>query len=497
MISKSLVGKIGLVLGPALFVAMQYYPIEGMAADAKIVLGLTLWMSAWWITQTIPIYITALLPLVVFPLLNVLGIDETATAYADPIIFLFLGGFMLAKAVEKSKLHERFALNILKISGTKPKYVVGAFMAVTGFLSAWMSNTATTILMLPIALAVISQVGNPRDQSRFSVCLLLSIAYSASIGGMATLIGTPPNAIFASLSSSTLGIDVNFAQWMLVGVPVSAVSLVAAWWYMVNVGARIGGVSIISGEKGVIRKKLSELGGISRDEKMVAGVFVATAVAWITRGLLWGDLLPMIDDSTIVLISVISLFLLPSSTAKKGNDDDAGESSRESDDDDDNKRKKLLGWHDAVKIPWGVLLLIGGGLALAGGFIATGLDDWVVEQLSFLGGMNYLVIVIIIVAATVFASEIGSNTSTAALFIPISASLAASFGMDPILLMVPITIASSFGFMMPVATPPNAIVFASGHVTVSKMVRAGLPLNILGIIIVSLLTTLLVPLVWG
>jgi sodium-dependent dicarboxylate transporter 2/3/5 len=311
---------------------------------------------------------------------------------------------------------------------------------------------------------------------------MLSVAYSASIGGMATLIGTPPNAIFASLSQSMLGIDISFGQWMLMAVPISAITLVVAWLHMVNFGAKISS-SPIADEKSIVSKRLSELGRMSRDEKLVAVVFAVTAIAWITRGLLWKDILPMVDDSTIAVVAAISLFILPSlSSNSKSNDKD--------------NDKRLLDWDTAVTIPWGVLLLIGGGLALAHGFTTTGLDAYIADQLSFLKGMHYLIIILILLTVTVFAGEVISNTATAALLLPISASLATYLSINPILLMAAIAVATSIGFTMPVATPPNAIVFSSGHVTAAKMARAGLPLDIIGIIIVTVLTTIVVPLVW-
>ncbi|MDQ3969921.1 MAG: SLC13 family permease, partial [Thermoproteota archaeon] len=411
---------------------------------------------------------------------------------------------------------------------------VASFMLVTGFLSGWMSNTATTMLMLPIAAAVISQFQNKQDKDKFGLCLMLSVAYSATIGGMSTLIGTPPNAILASLSGSLADVEVTFGEWLIVGLPVSAISLVVAWLYMVNIGVNIRRIKPVAEEKGLIGKKLSELGRITGDEILVAGVFAATATAWITRGLLWQDILPMIDDSTIAIVAAISLFLIPSISSnrnshKKGNRDNieyaqdkkkSGSSpyQKEGDDDDDRRDdpakinseedierktngndvgKRLMDWKTAVTIPWGVILLIGGGLALANAYSATGLDEWIAEKLVFLQGMHYLIVIFVIVAVAIFVSEIISNTASAALLIPISASLATAIDIDPLLLMIPLTIATSFGFVMPVGTPPNAIVFASGYVTVPKMARAGLPLDIIAIVLVTMLTTLLVPLVWS
>lgn len=543
MINRQQAKKLGLFLGPILFVVILFSPIaQDLPWEARIVLASTFWMGTWWITEAIPIYITALMPVVIFPSLNVTDLGETSANYADRIVFLFLGGFILAKAVEKSNLHRRFALNMLKIFGTNPKYIVASFMMVTGFLSGWMSNTATTMLMLPIAAAVIAQFKNKQDRDQFGLCLMLSVAYSASIGGMATLIGTPPNAILASLSSSLADVEVTFGEWLVIGLPISAISLVVAWLYMINVGVNIRGIKRVAEDEGMIGKKLSELGRITGDEILVAGIFAATAIAWITRGLLWQDLLPMVDDSTIAIAAAISLFLIPSISSnrrtghKKGSrhsvertaeEKKSGSSNssirpnqKETNDNDDEREQdftqingekefgetrngndsssgRLMDWKTAVTIPWGVILLIGGGLALANAYTATGLDEWIAEQLVFLQGVNYLLVIFVIVAVAIFTSEIVSNTASAALLIPISASLAVSLNIDPLLLMIPLTIATSFGFVMPVGTPPNAIVFASGYVTIPKMARAGLPLDIIGIVLVTALTTLLVPLIWA
>jgi sodium-dependent dicarboxylate transporter 2/3/5 len=512
MISKKTTKKIGLIVGPLLFLILIFTPLpqtSDLSIEAKIVLAATLWMALWWITEAIPIYVTALLPLVLFPSLGVTPIGDTSASYADRVVFLFLGGFLLAKAVEKSNLHTRFALHMLSIFGTNPKYIVAAFILVTGILSGWMSNTATAMLMLPIAAAVISQIHDKKHQKQFAVCVLLSIAYSASIGGMATLIGTPPNAIFASLSKSTLDLDVSFGQWLAIGLPISGISLFVLWIYITRIGVRITHIKSIVHESNLIKDNLQKLGRLSRDEKLVAIIFALTAIAWITRGLFWKDSLPMIDDSTIVVVAAISLFLLPSISASKKegihNDekevvvanedktvDNLEASNKETTDDD----VKLLNWKSAVQIPWGVLLLIGGGLALANAFTTTGLDAWIASQLIFLSGMPLIIIILVMVAVAIFSSEVISNTAAAALLIPISASLATSLDINPILIMVPLTIATSYGFIMPVGTPPNAIVFATGHVTAAKMAKVGLPLDIIGIILVTVLTSILVPLLW-
>ena len=493
--------SIGLVVGPVLFILFVSIPFEGLSFEAKVVIGTTIWMICWWVSEALPVYVTALVPLVIFPVFSVIPLGETAAKYADRIIFLFLGGFMVAKAIEKSGLHKRFALTILSHFGNNPRNIVAAFIIITGFISAWMSNTATAMLMIPIAAAVVAQVHDEQKRSRFAVCLMLSVAYAASLGGMATLIGTPPNAIFASLANSIQDVEVSFTQWMLIGMPISAVSLFILWIYMVNVGARIDPAPLTE-ERHLITKKLLELGRMTRDEKAVAAVFAATAIAWVTRGLLWGNHLPSVDDSLIAITAAIALFIIPSFKRKQhaiSNRDklaaDSGELATDPNGQDNSHA--IMDWKTAATIPWGVLLLIGGGLALAAGFSVTGLDGLIANNLVFLKEINYLLIILLIVTVTILAGEFMSNTAAAALIIPVAASLAPTLSINPMFLMVPVAVATSFGFMMPVGTPPNAIAFATGHVTVSKMVRAGSVMNLIGIVIVTSMTAVLAPLIWG
>jgi len=391
-------------------------------------------------------------------------------------------------------------------------------MVVTWFLGAWMSNTAVTILMLPIALAVISLIDDIKKQSKFVVCLLLSVAYSASISGVTTLIGSPPNAIFATLANSLTGTNVTFSQWLLMGLPISSISLLVLWLYLIRFGSKITDIkSVVIGEKDMIKKKLFELGPISRDEKIVAIVFIITAAAWISRGLFWKDLLPTVDDSTIAIASAISLFLLPSSSSStssfskkdkedgKDVDDDANSfnidrnnhKSRNSISRSIKEKSKILDWETAVRIPWGVLILIGGGLALANAFTSTGLGEWMAAKISFLGDANYLNIILVFVTLAILPTEMISNTATAALLIPIAASFASSIHLNPILLMAPVAVATSYGFIMPVGTPPNAIVFSTGYLTTGQIARAGLPLDLISIALVTLLTSIFVPLIFG
>jgi len=473
MITKEQISRIGLITGPILFVLTISISIEGLAFEAKVVLAAALWMATWWITEAIPIYATSLLPLVLFPAFNVASLGQLSTSYADKIIFLFLGGFIIAAAIERSGLHQRIAFNAIRAFGTSPRSIVGGFMIATALISAWISNTATAMMMLPIAASIIALVRNENERARFGTCLMLCVAYAASIGGLATLIGTAPNGIFASLSKSLTNVDVSFWQWLIIGVPLSAVSLAFAWWYMVNLGAKVGKEPITE-ERGIILESLRQLGALTRQEKIVAVIFAATAVSWISRGLVWGNFVPMIEDYTIAIIAALALFAIPSG-----------------------KGQRVLDWGSVVKIPWGVLLLMGGGLALASGFTLTGLDKWIAERLMLVETTDMLLIIAMIVAFTIFSGEIISNTAGAALIIPIGASIATSLGINPITIMLPVALASSYNFILPVGTPPNAIVFGSGYVTIRQMARAGIPLDLFGIGIVTLIALLLVPIVWG
>ena len=463
----------GLILSPILFMIILSSPIDDLTFEAKLVLGLAVWMAIWWGTEAIPFYITASIPLFVFPLLNVADIDKVISAYGDKLVFLLMGGFLVAKAIEKVNLHKRFALNTLKIVGTKPKNIILGFIIVTGCLSAWITNTATTLLILPIAVAVISQV-DVAQKKQFAVCLVLSVAYAASLGGMSTLIGTAPNALFASLSESLVDVEVIFFDWMLVGVPLSAVSLFVLWLYMTTSTKLDNRIPVLK-SRNVITEELKKLGNWSRNEKIVLIIFAATAIAWVTRGLFWKDLAPFVGDHVIVLVAVAALMILPSGK----------------------NRERLLDFKTASKIPWGVLVLIGGGLALASGFTATGLDTWIADKLLFIGDLDFFLIVLIIVTITMLTSELMSNTAVAALLLPIMAVLGSATELDPILFMAPVAFATSYGFMMPVGTPPNAIAIGSGHVSIKQMVRYGLPFDLICIPIITVMMVLLLPMVWG
>ena len=458
---------IGLILGAAFLVATLVLPAPGsMGADAWAALGLMLLMATWWSTEAIPIPATALLPIVLVPALGLGTIGQATAPYANPIIFLFLGGFTLGLAMQRWNLHRRIALLTLKAMGDQPRRQIAGFMLATAFLSMWVSNTATAIMMLPIGLSVVAMMDNtnPEGVRKYATALLLAIAYSASIGGIATLIGTPPNALLAAYLSENQGISVGFAQWMVLGVPVTLVMLVLTWWWLTR---RDFGIGRASDSGQMIRDELAQLGAMSRGERLVAVVFVITATAWIFRPLLSASLMPWLNDIGIAIAAAIAMFLIPVDTRE---------------------RTFVLDWDSANKLPWGVLLLFGGGLAMAGVISSSGLAEWIAGSLGVAGALLTIVMMVIVAAVIIFLTEVTSNTATAAAFLPLLGALAMAQDVSPLLLTVPAAIAASCAFMMPVATPPNAIVFSSGHMQISDMIKAGFALNLMGIVVVTLIT---------
>jgi sodium-dependent dicarboxylate transporter 2/3/5 len=452
----------GLVLGPLLFLIIIFSSPEGMGWSAKAVAAGTAWIACWWLTEAIPIPVTSLLPIILFPLMGALEVGKVTAEYGNQIIFLLIGGFFIAIAMEKWALHIRIALLIVRVIGTSPRKTIAGFMVATAFLSAWISNTATAMMMIPIASAAIYHASKKGEDKNFNIALMLGVAYSASIGGTATLIGTTPNLIFAGIYRTFYGTEITFLKWAYFGVPLAGLLLVVCWAYLVYVAYPPAVKPAASGMEGEIVK----LGRTSSQEKRVLVVFLMTAFLWTTR-VLWGKYLPLVNDSSIAIFGAFLLFLIPSG-----------------------KGGTLLKWDDAVKLPWGVVLLLGGGLAIAKGFTETGLDAWVAGQLFFLKGMPYILVIMAVVILTKFLTEITSNTATATIIIPVSASLAAVIGIDPMGLMIATAMTASLAFMLPVATPPNAIVFGTGYVTIQQMARAGIWMNLLSIVIVTLFFSL-------
>jgi len=480
--------RVGLFLGPPAFLVMLLLPTPaGMTPEAAKVAATTFWVAIWWMTEAIPIPVTSLLPLILLPLTGALEIGAVSTGYSDPLIFVFLGGFMIALAIERWGLHRRIALSIISIVGVTPARVVLGFMVATGFLSMWISNTATAMMMLPIGMAVVAQIatlmgreGDSEEAMRegnfaFGTALMLGIAYAASIGGMATLIGTPPNIVLAGAAKELLGIEISFARWMLIGLPLAIGGLLATWWYLARVAYKLGTKDIPGGLE-VVREELRGLGGMSKAELAVLVIFGLTALAWIVRPWLIKPFAPNVDDAVIALTGAVALFIVPISL---------------------NRNQFLLDWETAKKLPWGIVLLFGGGLAIAAAFKATGLSEWLGTALTGLGSLPALLVLLAVVAIVVFLTELTSNTATATMLMPVMFALGTALAVDPLLLMVPAAIAASCAFMLPVATPPNAIVFGSNYVTIPQMARAGLWLNIGSIILVTAIGYFLLPLIWG
>jgi sodium-dependent dicarboxylate transporter 2/3/5 len=474
--------RLGLFLGPLTFMFIYFFVNSpGLNPQSLAMLALAVWMAIWWITEAIPIAATAFLPLIFMPLLGILSIADVSSNYMHPTVMLYMGGFLLATGIEKWNLHRRIALNIINLVGTDLRKIVLGFILATGFLSMWISNSATSLMMLPIGLAVVNQFKDQLGSSKLAISeslgksIMLGIAYSASIGGVATLIGTPTNIILASVVSDLYGYEIGFNEWMMFGLPLSLVMLYICWYYLVNFANPLPARFSLSDGKSIIKNQLTDLGRITYEEKIVLIVFGLVCFAWITRSFLLQPLLPELDDTIIVLLGVMALFIIPAS--KKG--------------------ERILDWKTAEKIPWGILILFGGGLALAGGFKETGLAEWIGTRFTLIDGISFFVLLLIIIASVNFLTEVTSNVATASMLLPILASVAMKLDLHPFGLMVGATLAASCAFMLPVATPPNAIVFGSGFLQMKDMVKAGFWLNILSIILVTLMVYFVLPWMWG
>jgi sodium-dependent dicarboxylate transporter 2/3/5 len=470
---------VGLFLGPALCIAMiASGGPEDLDSAAWNTAAIGVLMATWWATEAIPLAATALLPIVLFPLFEVRSITDTVIPYSNKVIYLFLGGFIVAFAMQRWNLHRRIALTVLQYTGGNGASLIGGFMLASAFISMWVMNTSTTMMLLPIGVSIIGVIQNSvegltdKDKHDFQCALLLGIAYSATIGGIATLVGTAPNAVLAGFMADTYGTEIAFANWMLVGLPVSAIMLPLSWLALTRVVFKVDFHT--SGEgRLALAKMRKELGPMSTPERRVAMVFLAMAVLWVTRPLLTRiNGLENLEDSMIAMAGAILLFALPSG-------------SRED--------PKLLRWRYAEKLPWGVLILFGGGLSLASAVAGTGLAEWIGHSLEALGNLPVILLVAITATLIVFLTELTSNTATTTTFLPVVGAIAIEAGFDPLLIAVPVTLAASCAFMLPVATPPNAIVFGSGMLTIPTMMRAGLALNIIGIIVVTLAAVLLAP----
>lgn len=481
---------IWLILGPIMGLAVyfllpdQYLAGNGEQAilnhTAKATLALLVWMAIWWLTEATHISVTALLPIALFPVFDVTSIKNATTPYASPIIFLFLGGFIIAVAIQRWKLDKRIALGILTRIGNSPSRIVGGFMLATAFLSAFISNTATTAMMLPIGLSVIALLSSKSTKhSAFATCIMLSIAYAANIGGIATVIGTAPNLFVVSFIKDAIDtpyqLDIGFLQWAKVGVPTVCILLPITWFLLTKFIYKVDKLELHHSSQSLHEQKVA-LGKMSYEEKAVCLVFMFTILLWLSRTFLQGLEFPInenfykplagLTDSSIAIFSAILLFLIPTKTNNNG---------------------FILHWKDLRDLPWGILILLGGGLSLAAAVQANGVTEFIGAQTTVLSSLPAWLILLVIISSVVFLTELTSNTATTATLIPVLAAIAPSLNMHPYTLIIPATIAASCAFMLPIATPPNAIVFGSGHITMQEMRKSGFLLNILCLLIISML----------
>jgi len=469
--------KIGLLLGPILFLIIVNLPSSIVSEKGDAVLAVALWMVIWWITETVHIAVTALLPLLLFPLLKVMEIADVGANYGSPIIFLFFGGFVLALALEKVNLHKRIALNIVKLTGTTPNKVVLGFMLATAFMSMWISNTASTVVMLPIAISVIKlliddQDGYTKADKNFALSIMLGIAFAANAGGIATVIGTPPNSVLIGLLENQYNIQISFLSWMSFGLPFSMILIAAVYLVLVKWMFPCKNI-LFTSSANVIDKELQKLGKISKEEKRVLSIFAVTVFLWITRTLI-NTLFPglKLSDTSISLIGALSLFAIPMNF-KKGT--------------------FILQWKDTERLAWGILILFGGGLALAKGMASSGLVAIITDTIAA-GNFHVLLTVSLLIVFMLFMTELMSNVALVAVLAPVVAGIAIGLNIPILNVLIPVTMASSCAFMLPMATPPNAIVFASGYVKVKEMVKAGIVLNLIAVGLLILYYQFVIPL---
>jgi len=471
---------IGLILGPILFsVIMIFVDAEGLSYEAKCILASTAWMAVWWVTECVPISVTALLPIVLFPLTGGMDLSTTTAAYGHKLVFLFVGGFLIALAIEKWHLHKRLALNIIRVTGSNKSRVILGFMLATAFLSMWISNTATSIMILPVGLAIISQLkDDPKtvenENEFFGKSLMIAIAYSASIGGMATLIGTPPNMVLAGVVEESYGIKLNMFDWMKFGVPLSSFLLIICWFYLTKIAFKFKNEEFSAG-RNEIQRQIKKLGRFSNEEIKVLIVFTLTALGWIFRGSI-ETIFPMIDDTIIAIFFAVSLFIIPTKNQKTNT--------------------TLLVWNDTVKLPWGILILFGGGMAIASAFGKSGLALWIADLLENLNDVSLFLIILIVVTSINLLTEVTSNMATTAMLLPVLVTIALAIDVHPYFLLVAATLAASCAFMLPISTPPNAVVFGSGFLKIEDMFKKGVWMNLISIITITLVVYYILPYVF-
>ncbi len=469
----------GLIAGPLLFfLIILLTPENILTPEAWKVIGIALWMVVWWVTEAAPIPVTALLPIILFSITGVFTIDEATAPYANKIIFLFMGGFMLGLAMERHNLHKRIALNLIKKTGTNPNGIVLGFMLTTAFISMWISNTATTVMMLPIALSITSllnvQGTTDKGKQRFALALMLGIAYAANIGGTATIVGTPPNVAWVGFMDTMMDFEVTFAKYLTVGLPVAIIMLAITYFLLTRVMFP-NKVNRLSESSQVIDDQLKELGKMSKAEKYVATIAICTALAWIFRTNLnsWFNT-TLLSDALIAMAGAVAMFVAPLNLRK-------GEF--------------LMEWEYTKNLPWGILLLFGGGLTLAKAMEKTNIVQAVGEAMAQ-SNVNQFVLILALCAFMLFMTEIMSNVALTVIFIPVVLGISVSLNINPMYLSLPVTLAASYAFMMPISTPPNAIVFSSGMIRIKDMIRAGFFLNIIAILLLAILSKTLIPLIY-
>ena len=475
MFTKDKTSIFGLIFGFVTFLLFFIFkPPEGLDKVAWLTAGVAILMTIWWTTEAVPIYATGLIPLVLFPSLGLYDIKAVSSSYAHPLVLLFLGGFIIASAMESSGLHKRIALKILGLSGTSPSKIIAGFMFTTAVLSMWVSNTASTIMMLPIAMSVITIFSKENDfnKNNFTIPLLLAIAYSASIGGAATIIGTPTNIMLASILSDTYQYEIGFIDWFMIGFPVVLVLLPVVWLFLNKITFKVSSEKSLALEK-VVLDLNKGIGKASKGEKVVAIIFFLTAILWIFRKVLNNLLNIDLNDTSIGIMGALMLFIIPTVN-----------------------RERACNWETANKIPWGVLFLVGGGIALSNAFKSSGLATWIGSFSSYLYGLDIYILILISVFIIIFLTELNSNTATVATFTPILIIFAIGLEINPIFFVIPTTIAASCAFMLPIATPPNAVIFGSGKLDIKDMIRAGISLNIISALVVSFISILILNVVF-
>ena len=473
--------KKGFSIGIGLFFILIFLPTpEGLSLDAWRVAAIAVLMAVWWATEAIPVAVTAFLPLALFPLMGITSFEEAAVPYANKNIYLFLGGFILALGIENSGLHKRIALKMIIAVGSSGASLVGGFMLVAALISMWVMNTSTTLMLLPIGLAVCTVMADTipglsdKQKRNFDTALLLGIAYAATIGGMSTLIGTAPNIVFSSFMQDTYGVEISMLNWMWLGVPLAAVLLFGAWYSLTKIVFKINFEASIE-SRNELQKMLKEMGSLTKDEIRISIIFGLAVFAWISRKLLVKiDFLSGLTDAGIAIIAAILIFMTPSAS----------------------RRGDLLKWEKSKELPWGLLILFGGGLSLAAQISSTGLGIWIGESLIVLSTIPPIFLILAVATLIIFLTEITSNVTTTTTFLPVFGGVAIAIGVLPVSLTIPVCLAASCAFMLPVATPPNAIVYGSNKFTIATMMRAGIALNIIGILVVTIFSYYLAPIIF-